>query len=93
MPYCYRRKTDMEHSAQTHSIDKAPRASTKRREPARSAREKMKEKKGKERLSLPFTTSTPLCCRSMNPALVFIFILVALDDVYKEENERSVNRL
>ena len=83
----------MEHSAQTHSIDNTPRASTKRREPAQSAREKMKEKKGKERLSLPFTTSTPFCCRSMNPPLVFIFILVALDDVYKEENERSVNRL
>ena len=72
MPYCYRRKTDMEHRAQTHLIDNAPRASTKRREPARSAREKMKEKKGKERLSLPFTTCTPLCCRSMNPALASV---------------------
>jgi len=90
MPYYFRRKTDMEHSAQTHSIDNAPRASTKRREPARSAREKMKEKKGKERLFPPFTTSIPFSCRSMNPSLVFIFIL-ALDDVYKEENERSVN--
>ena len=93
MPYCYRRKTDMEHSAQTHSIDNEPRASTKRREPARNAREKMKETKGEERLFSPFRTSTPFCCRSMNPPLVFIFIFVALDDVYKEENERSVNRL
>ena len=92
MPYYFRRKTAMEHSAQTHSIDNVPRASTQRREPARSAREKMKEKKGKERLFPPFTTSTPFCCRSINPPLVFIFIL-ALDDVYKEENERSVNRL
>ena len=84
MPYCYRRKTDMEHSAQTHSIDNEPRASTKRREPARNAREKMKETKGEERLFSPFRTSTPFCCRSMNPPLVFIFIFVALDDVYKE---------
>ena len=83
----------MEHSAQTHSIDNEPRASTKRREPARNAREKMKETKGEERLFSPFRTSTPFCCRSMKPPLVFIFIFVALDDVYKEENERSVNRL
>ena len=59
MPYCYRRKTDMEHSAQTHLIDNAPRASTKRREPARSAREKMKEKKGKER-NLSLSQPPPL---------------------------------
>ena len=54
MPYYFRRKTNMQHSAQSHSIDNAPRASTKRREPARSAREKNERKERKGTSISPF---------------------------------------
>ena len=73
MPYYFRRKTDMEHSTQTHSIDNAPRASTKRREPARRAREKMKEKKGKERLFSPFHNLHPFLLSVNEPTPGFYF--------------------
>ena len=48
----------MQHRAQTHAIDNAPRVSTNRSEPAQSER-KIKLNKGKERLFSPFPISAP----------------------------------
>ena len=68
----FRRRTDMQHSAQTHAIDNARRVSTNRSEPAQSET-KIKLNKGKERnvYFLPSPSLPQLApLRSINPLRV-----------------------
>ena len=70
MRYHFRRKTDKQHSAQTHTPDNAPRASMQCVN-EREVRDK-KKKKGKKRNErnvhlFPSPTSTPSRFCSINP--------------------------
>lgn len=85
MRYHFRRKTDMQHSAQTHTPVNAPRASMQSVN-GREARDK-KKKKGKKRMketsiySLPHLH--PLTLLFNKSTVIFIFIR-ALNDLHKD---------
>ena len=94
MRYHFRRKNDMQHSAQTHTPDNAPRASTEGVNGSK-VRDKKKKKERKEMketsiYSLPHLH--PLTLSFNKSTMIFVFIR-ALKDLYKHiNNKMSVNR-
>ena len=88
MRYHFRRKTDKQHSAQTHTPDNAPRASMQCVN-EREVRDKKKKKERKEMketsiYSLPHLH--PLTLLFNKSTMIFIFILV-LNDLSEDITE------
>ena len=85
MRYHFRIKTDMQHSAQTHTPDNAPRASMQGVN-GLEVRDKNKKKEGKEMKDTSiysFPHLHPLTLLFNKSTMIFIFIL-ALNDLYKD---------
>ena len=86
MRYHFRRKTDMQHSAQTHTPDNAPRASMQcvnRREVGDKKKKKKERKEMKETSIYSFSHLHPLTLLFNKSTMIFIF-LRALNDLYKD---------
>ena len=84
MRYHFRRKNDMQHSAQTHTPDNAPRASTQgvNGREAQDKKEKKKRKEMKETSIYSFSHLHPLTPLFNKSTVISIFIR-ALNDLYK----------
>ena len=85
MRYHFRSKTGMQHSAQTHTPDNAPRASTQgvNGREVRDRKKKKKRKELKETSIYSFPHLHPLTLWFNKSTMIFIFIR-ALNDLYKD---------
>ena len=85
MRHHFRIKTDMQHSAQTHTPDNAPRASMQcvNRREVRDKKKKKERKEMKETFIYSFPHLHPLTLLFNKSTMIFIFIR-ALNDLYKD---------
>ena len=85
MRHHFRRKTDKQNSAQTHTPDNAPRASMQcvNRREVRDKKIKKERKEMKETFIFSFPHLHPLTLLFNKSTMIFIFIR-ALNDLYKD---------